>query len=53
VDAVMDFAQTALEPLRDGETFADAVAPTADASPIDRLANFTGRRRSTTTGASS
>lgn len=50
VQTVMDFAQTAIDPLRDGETFADAVTPAEDASPIERLANFTGRRRLTTTG---
>jgi hypothetical protein len=33
-----------LDPLRDGQTFADAVEPAADASPIERLAAYTGRR---------
>jgi hypothetical protein len=37
-------ARQALDPLRDGRTFADAVEPAAGASPIERLANFTGRR---------
>jgi uncharacterized protein (TIGR03086 family) len=38
------FAREALEPLRDGETFAAAVAPPPAATPIQRLAAFTGRR---------
>jgi uncharacterized protein (TIGR03086 family) len=46
VQAVDAFAHQAIDPLRDGgQTFADAVEPSADASPIERLANFTGRRR--------
>jgi len=39
------FARQALDPLRDGDTFADAVEPSPDASPIERLAAYTGRRR--------
>jgi len=38
------FARQALDPLRDGDTFADAVDPAVDASPIERLAAYTGRR---------
>lgn len=45
VAAADDFAHGALDPLRDGQTFADAVEPAPDASPIDRLAAYTGRRR--------
>ena len=45
VAAVDAFAQEAIDPIRDGKTFADAVEPAAAASPIERLANYTGRRR--------
>ena len=38
------FARQAVEPMRDGDTFAQAVAPAAAATPIERLAAFTGRR---------
>lgn len=38
------FARQALDPLRDGKTFADAVEPAADATPIERLVAYTGRR---------
>ncbi len=38
------FARATIDPLRDGETFADAVEPPADATPIERLVAFTGRR---------
>jgi uncharacterized protein (TIGR03086 family) len=38
------FAREALDPLRDGETFAAAVAPRAGATPIEQLAAYTGRR---------
>ena len=41
---VQAFANGALDPLRDGQTFADAVEPAAGASPIERLAAYTGRR---------
>jgi uncharacterized protein (TIGR03086 family) len=44
VTVVDEFAHHALDPLRDGTTFADAVEPAPDASPIERLANYTGRR---------
>jgi uncharacterized protein (TIGR03086 family) len=39
------FARNAIAPaLRDGDTFADAVDPPVGATPIERLAAFTGRR---------
>jgi uncharacterized protein (TIGR03086 family) len=44
VTAVDAFARDAIDPLRDGQTFADAVEPAPDASPIERLARYTGRR---------
>ncbi len=44
VEAVEAFARQALDPLRDGDTFKDAVEPGADASPIRRLAAYTGRQ---------
>ena len=44
VDAVDAFAHEALDPLRDGETFAGAVEPAPDATPIERLAAYSGRR---------
>jgi uncharacterized protein (TIGR03086 family) len=44
VAAVDAFARGALDPLRDGNTFADAVEPPADASAIERLAAYTGRQ---------
>jgi uncharacterized protein (TIGR03086 family) len=37
------FARETIDPMRDGDTFADAVEPAAGASPIERLANYTGR----------
>lgn len=43
VAAVADFARTALTDARDGDTFKDEFAPPADATPIQRLAAFTGR----------
>jgi uncharacterized protein (TIGR03086 family) len=43
VAAADAFAHQAIDPLRDGETFAAAVEPPASASPIDRLAAYTGR----------
>ena len=39
------FARQTLDGLRDGDTFAAAVEPSADATPIERLAAYTGRRR--------
>jgi uncharacterized protein (TIGR03086 family) len=44
VASVQEFADQAIPPLRDGDTFGDAVEPAAGASPIERLAAFTGRR---------
>jgi uncharacterized protein (TIGR03086 family) len=38
------FANQAIEPLRDGDTFGPAVEPPPSASPIQRLAAFTGRQ---------
>lgn len=37
------YARQAVETLRDGDTFAAAVAPPASATPIQRLVAFTGR----------
>lgn len=37
------YAHGMLDPLRDGTTFADAVTPAPDATPIERLAAYTGR----------
>ena len=44
VTEVEAFAEGALGPLRDGTTFAEPVDPPAGATPIERLAAFTGRR---------
>ena len=38
------FARDALGPLRDGDTFAEPVEPPSAATPIERLAAFTGRQ---------
>jgi uncharacterized protein (TIGR03086 family) len=38
------FARQILDPLRDGETFAAAVEPAPDATPIEKLAAYTGRQ---------
>lgn len=43
VAAASRFAHETIDPLRDGDTFAEAVEPAAGASPIERLANYTGR----------
>ena len=43
VAAADGFARQVLDPLRDGTTFATAVEPAAGASPIERLAAYTGR----------
>jgi len=43
VAAVQAFADQAIDPLRNGETFGPAVEPAADATPIQRLAAYTGR----------
>ena len=45
VAAADAFARQALDPLRDGQTFAAAVEPQPDSTPIERLAAYTGRRR--------
>jgi uncharacterized protein (TIGR03086 family) len=44
VAAADAFARQALDPLRDGETFAAPVEPAPGATPIERLAAYTGRR---------
>lgn len=44
VAAADAFARQIIDPLRDGQTFADALEPAHDASPIERLAAYTGRR---------
>lgn len=44
VAEVTAFAGGALDPLRDGDTFAAATEPPAGASPIERLAALSGRR---------
>jgi uncharacterized protein (TIGR03086 family) len=44
VAEVEAFARQAIDPLRDGQTFDEPVEPTADATPIERLAAYTGRR---------
>lgn len=44
VAEVDTFAHQALDPLRDGQTFGPAVEPSPDATPIERLAAYTGRR---------
>lgn len=43
VAAADGFARNVLDPLRDGDTFAAAVTPDPDATPIERLAAYTGR----------
>ena len=44
IDAVDGFARAALtDDLRDGDTFKAAVCPGATASPIERIAAFSGR----------
>ena len=44
VAAAETFAHQALDPLRDGQTFAEATEPAPDAAPIVRLAAYTGRQ---------
>ena len=44
VAAAEDFAHQVLDPLRDGQTFADATDPAPGAAPIVRLAAYTGRQ---------
>jgi uncharacterized protein (TIGR03086 family) len=53
VAAADAFARQAIDPLRDGQTFAEAVEPAPDASPIERLAAYTGRRPLTAAGPDS
>jgi len=43
VAAASDFAHETLDPLRDGQTFKSAVEPPTGATPIERLAAYTGR----------
>jgi len=49
VDDVTAFAHVALDPLRDGDTFAAATDAAPDASAIERLAAYTGRQTRRTT----
>ena len=44
VAAIETYARRAVDPLRDGDAFAAAVDAAPDATPIERLAAFTGRR---------
>jgi uncharacterized protein (TIGR03086 family) len=44
VAAVQAFADEALDPLRDGDTFAAAAEPPSGATPIEQLVATTGRR---------
>jgi hypothetical protein len=44
VAAADRFAREVLDPLRDGQTFATAVEPPPSATPIQRLAAYTGRQ---------
>jgi uncharacterized protein (TIGR03086 family) len=44
VAEVEAFARQSIDPLRDGQTFDTAVEPAPDATPIERLAAYTGRR---------
>jgi uncharacterized protein (TIGR03086 family) len=46
------FARTILDPLRDGDTFAEPVEPPPGASPVERLVAFTGRRPPRRSGSS-
>jgi uncharacterized protein (TIGR03086 family) len=48
VAAVDAFARQTIDPLRDGQTFGAEVEPPADATPIERLAAYSGRRPLTT-----
>jgi uncharacterized protein (TIGR03086 family) len=38
------YAHQAVDPLRNGDAFSEAVEPAPDATPIERLAAYTGRR---------
>jgi uncharacterized protein (TIGR03086 family) len=51
VGAVDGFAREVLDPLRDGQAFGPAVPPPPDATPIERLAAYTGRRPLVSPGA--
>jgi uncharacterized protein (TIGR03086 family) len=44
VGEVEAYARQAVDPLRDGDAFGAAVEPAPDATPIERLAAYTGRR---------
>ncbi len=44
VAAAQACAEEMLDPMRDGTTFADATEPPAGATPIERLAAYTGRK---------
>lgn len=44
VAEVVAFGRQAVEPLRDGTTFGAAIEPPPSATPIERLAAFTGRQ---------
>jgi uncharacterized protein (TIGR03086 family) len=48
VAAVDEFAHQALDPLRGSPAFGDAVEPPAGATPMERLAAYTGRQPLTT-----
>jgi uncharacterized protein (TIGR03086 family) len=43
VAAASAYARGTLDPLRDGQTFKGALEPATDATPIERLAAYTGR----------
>jgi uncharacterized protein (TIGR03086 family) len=44
VAAAEAYAEQAIDPMRDGDTFASAIEPPPSATPIQRLAAFTGRK---------
>jgi len=44
VAVIEAYAHQAVDPLRDGDAFSAAVEPASDATPIERLAAYTGRR---------
>jgi uncharacterized protein (TIGR03086 family) len=48
VAEVDEFAHHTLDPLRDGQTFGPALEPPPNATPIERLAAYAGRRPLTT-----
>jgi hypothetical protein len=45
VAAADDYAHTLLDRVRGGEAFGPAVQPAAEATPIERLAAYTGRHK--------